>query len=40
VRDGDGKPVIVPTQGEWYYDNEDKENYFIRTLQREADDFC
>lgn|SRR2546425_6906457 len=40
VRDGDGNPVVVPNEGEWYFDTEDRQKYYIKTLEREADDFC
>ncbi len=40
VKDGDRKPVVVPNEGELYVDTEDKQRYQIKTLEREADDFC
>ncbi|SRR6266566_5080663 len=40
VMDDNRNPVIVPVEGEWHFDTEDKQKYFIKTLEREADDFC
>ncbi len=40
VKDGDDKPVLVPIEGDWYTDSEDTQRYLVKTLEREADDWC
>jgi hypothetical protein len=39
IRDGEGRTVPIPNAGEYYYDTEDKENYFIKTLDHDFRSF-
>jgi hypothetical protein len=39
IKDGEGRTVPIPNAGEYFYDTEDKENYFVKAVDHEFRSF-